>query len=195
MGLRAQDSFSGEIASLGHRALTEVSVLRLAPYSDTSLLQVFISSHTFGAAFCLPVDYLGVGYDSIKGNPIGDPDMMVDPGLRSPILKFRFAQDTDGVTNDLEHLQPIGAFTRPFAACRQSETVSELDSLADYQKELSVDASLRGGDMLGLNSFSGSSGYKQFAQQTSHKQAKSFMLKTYCLRYEAGIAQNASFKW
>ncbi|PHJ15238.1 mac perforin domain-containing protein [Cystoisospora suis] len=120
---------------------------------------------------------------------------MMDPGLRSPILKFTFVQGMDGVTNDLEYLQPIGAFTRPFAACRQSETVSELDSLTDYQKELGSDASLNSGDMLGLNSFSGSAGYQQFAQQTNRKQTKTFMLKTYCLRYEAGIAQNASFKW
>ncbi|CBZ53706.1 MAC/Perforin domain containing protein, related [Neospora caninum Liverpool] len=140
-------------------------------------------------------NFLGVGYDSIKGNPIGDPDMMVDPGLRSPIIVFSFEQDQDGVTNDLNFLQPLGAYTRPFAACRQSENVSELDTLSDYQKELSVDASLQGGDPLGINSFSGSTGYKEFARDVSSKSNKSFMLKTYCIRYEAGIAQTDSFKW
>ncbi|KEP66954.1 UNVERIFIED_CONTAM: MAC/Perforin domain-containing protein [Hammondia hammondi] len=140
-------------------------------------------------------NFLGVGYDSIKGNPIGDPDMMVDPGLRSPIIVFAFQQDPDGVTNDLNYLQPLGAFTRPFSACRQSENVSELDTLSDYQKELSVDAALHGGDSLGINSFSGSTGYKEFAQDVSSKANKSFMLKTYCIRYEAGLAQTDSFKW
>nr|PIM01377.1 MAC/Perforin domain-containing protein [Toxoplasma gondii COUG] len=140
-------------------------------------------------------NFLGVGYDSIKGNPIGDPDMMVDPGLRSPIIVFSFQQDPDGVTNDLNYLQPLGAFTRPFSACRQSENVNELDTLSDYQKVLSVDAALHGGDSLGINSFSGSTGYKEFAQDVSSKANKSFMLKTYCIRYEAGLAQTDSFKW
>ncbi|PFH31084.1 MAC/Perforin domain-containing protein [Besnoitia besnoiti] len=140
-------------------------------------------------------NFLGIGYDSIKGNPIGDPEMMVDPGLRSPIIVFSFKQDENGVTNDLNYLQPLGAYTRPFSACRQSETVNELDTLADYQSQLSVDASLQGGDLLGVNSFSGSAGYNQFARDISSKETKAFMIKTYCIRYEAGIAQTESFKW
>ena len=31
------------------------------------------------------VDYLGVGYDIIRGNPSGDGELMLDPGFRQPV--------------------------------------------------------------------------------------------------------------
>ncbi|PFH34483.1 perforin-like protein PLP1 [Besnoitia besnoiti] len=141
------------------------------------------------------INYVGVGYDSIKGNPIGDPNSMGDPGLRAPIIRFSYAQNEDGVSNDLTVLQPIGGYVRPYVACKQSETVTELSTLSDYQKELSVDGSLQGGDPIGMNSFSASAGYRQFAKEVAKRDTRTYMLKTYCMRYEAGIAQTDQFKW
>nr|CEL66281.1 TPA: MAC/Perforin domain-containing protein [Neospora caninum Liverpool] len=141
------------------------------------------------------INYLGAGYDHVRGNPIGDPSSMGDPGLRPPVLRFSYAQNEDGVSNDLTVLQPIGGYVRPYVACKQSETVSELSTLNDYQNELSVDASLQGGDPIGLNSFSASAGYREFAKEVSKKDTKTYMLRTYCMRYEAGIAQGDQFKW
>lgn len=131
----------------------------------------------------------------MKGNPIGDVSTMGDPGLRAPAVRFSFAQTEDGVSNDLTVLQPIGGYVRPFVACKQSETVSELSTLSDYQRELFADASLQGGDAIGMNSFSASLGYKEFAKQAAKKDSKTFMLKTYCMRYEAGMAQTDNFRW
>ncbi|KFG61774.1 perforin-like protein PLP1 [Toxoplasma gondii RUB] len=141
------------------------------------------------------INYLGAGYDHVRGNPVGDPSSMGDPGIRPPVLRFTYAQNEDGVSNDLTVLQPLGGYVRQYVACRQSETISELSNLSDYQNELSVDASLQGGDPIGLNSFSASTGYRDFAKEVSKKDTRTYMLKNYCMRYEAGVAQSNHFKW
>ncbi|KAL8446614.1 hypothetical protein Emag_004721 [Eimeria magna] len=139
--------------------------------------------------------YVGIGYDSVKGNPLGDPDFMGDPGLRSPIIRFTFVQDSEGVTSDLTELQPLGAYSRPFVACKQSENLSEVATISDYVRELEADAQLAGGDALGLYSFSASASYRDVAKKAVQRNSKTFLLKTYCLRYEAGLAQTESFNW
>lgn len=144
---------------------------------------------------CSSADYLGIGYDVVKGNPLGDPNLMGDPGLRSPIIRFYFSQDEEGVTSDLTALQPRGAYSRPFVACKQSEDLSEVATISDYVKELEADASLVGGDVVGLNSFSASAAYKELAKKAVKRNTRTFFLKTYCLRYEAGLAQTESFNW
>lgn len=136
--------------------------------------------------------YLGSGYDIVNGNPIGDPDSMVDPGYRDPVVKLTWRKNDEGVTNDLKTLQPLEGWVRPEVSCKQSETVEELNTLSDYQNKLSTDASLN----VGRNpffSFSGSAGYKLFAHTIANKNKKSFMLRTYCIRYVAGLYR--SLKW
>ena len=32
------------------------------------------------------VDYLGIGYNLIEGNPEGDPMTQIDPGFRAPVI-------------------------------------------------------------------------------------------------------------
>lgn len=120
---------------------------------------------------------------------------MGDPGLRSPIIRFYYTQDSDGVSNDLKELQPLGAYSRPFVACKQSESLSEIATISDYVEELSTDAALSGGDAVGLYSFSASVGYKSLATKAMKKKTRTFILKTYCLRFEAGLAQNEDFNW
>ncbi|XP_026190815.1 uncharacterized protein LOC34622212 [Cyclospora cayetanensis] len=140
-------------------------------------------------------NYLGIGYDAIKGNPLGDPNLMGDPGLRSPIIRFYFQPDAEGVSSDLSELQPRGAYSRPFVACKQSENLTEVATISDYVKELETDAALAGGDAVGLNSFSASAAYTELAKKAVKKKTRTFLLKTYCLRYEAGLAQTDSFNW
>lgn len=126
---------------------------------------------------------------------MGDPNLMGDPGLRSPIIRFDYAQDEDGVSSDLRELQPRGAYSRAFVACKQSEKLSEIASVSDYARELEADASLSGGDSLGVYSFSASTAYKEVAKKTVQRNTRTFMLKTYCLRYESGLAQTENFNW
>ncbi|CDJ40988.1 membrane-attack complex / perforin domain-containing protein, putative [Eimeria tenella] len=120
---------------------------------------------------------------------------MGDPGLRFPIIQFTFLQDAEGVSRDLKELQPLGAYSRPFVACKQSETLSEVATLADYLQELAADAAVAAGDTLGFNAFSASAAYREQARKTVQKKSRTFILKTYCLRYEAGLAQSDDFSW
>lgn len=36
------------------------------------------------------VDYLGMGYDVVYGNPSGDTDFMLDPGFREPVRVMKY---------------------------------------------------------------------------------------------------------
>ncbi|KAL8453628.1 hypothetical protein Emed_000763 [Eimeria media] len=158
---------------------------------ETSIQSLYNRAQTVSPSF----NYVGIGYDSVKGNPLGDPNFMGDPGLRSPIIRFTFVQDEEGVTSDLTELQPLGAYSRPFVACKQSENLSEVATISDYVRELEADAQLAGGDALGLYSFSASASYRDVAKKAVKRNSKTFLLKTYCLRYEAGLAQTESFNW
>ncbi|KAL8271101.1 hypothetical protein Esti_004955 [Eimeria stiedai] len=158
---------------------------------ETSVQSLYNRAQTVSPSF----NYVGIGYDSVRGNPLGDPNLMGDPGLRSPIIRFKFVQDEEGVTSDLTELQPLGAYSRPYVACKQSENLSEVATISDYVRELEADAQLAGGDALGLYSFSASAFYKDVARKALKRNSKTFLLKTYCLRYEAGLAQTESFNW
>ncbi|KAL8434726.1 hypothetical protein ACSSS7_002971 [Eimeria intestinalis] len=158
---------------------------------ETTIQNLYNRAQTVSPSF----NYVGIGYDSVKGNPLGDPNFMGDPGLRSPIIRFTFVQDEEGVTSDLTELQPLGAYSRPFVACKQSENLSEVATISDYVRELEADAQLAGGDALGLYSFSASASYRDVAKKAVRRNSKTFLLKTYCLRYEAGLAQTESFNW
>ena len=68
-------------------------------------------------------EYLGVGYDVLFGNPMGDPVQMNDPGYKLPIVKFAWTLGPEGLTGDLSHLQPLGVNIRRYRSCHQSSTV------------------------------------------------------------------------
>ncbi|PHJ16586.1 perforin-like protein plp1 [Cystoisospora suis] len=139
------------------------------------------------------LDFLGTGYDALKGNPIGDPETSVDPGYRKPVVRFGWSHDAYGVTNDLSLLQPRGGYVRPFVSCRQSQTAEEVSSMSDYEKQLDVDASVGGGNM--FVSFSASTSFRDMAKTFAQSDMKSFFIKTYCFRYEAGLANSPSINW
>ncbi|GFE55383.1 perforin PLP1, putative [Babesia ovis] len=129
--------------------------------------------------------YLGSGYDIIYGNPLGDPVIMVDPGYRHPVLKLDWTEkyyNHDGANMK----EPRGGWIRPELSCRQAESVDHINTMEDYKKELAVDAKL-GAEMPLYFSFSASAGYKNMVRTLSTNETKSYILKTYCLRYVAGI--------
>ncbi|GIX65767.1 MAC/perforin domain containing protein [Babesia caballi] len=129
--------------------------------------------------------YLGSGYDIVFGNPLGDPVIMVDPGYRNPVLKLDWSEDYHN--HDGANLkEPRGGWIRPEMSCRQAESVEHVNSIDDYKKELSVDAKLSV-DMPFYFSFSASSGYKNFVKTMSANTMKNYIIKTYCLRYVAGV--------
>ncbi|KAK1441759.1 hypothetical protein BgAZ_500910 [Babesia gibsoni] len=137
------------------------------------------------AGLAAAIRYLGSGYDIVFGNPLGDPTIMVDPGYRHPVLKLDWTEEFhnhDG-TNIKE---PRGTWIRPELSCRQAESVDHVNTVEDYKKELSVDAQMSA-DIPFYFSFSASTGYKNFVKTVAANVTKSYILKTYCLRYVAGV--------
>ncbi|XP_026190325.1 uncharacterized protein LOC113146615 [Cyclospora cayetanensis] len=132
------------------------------------------------------IGFLGSGYDMVMGNPLGDEHSPGDPGFRAPVIAFDWGHDREGVSSDLTTLQPKGAFIRPYVSCQKAENVEEIESLKDYVTDLAADAST---DVsVPFLPFSGSFNFRLLADESQRKQTKTFMMRAYCFRYEAGLA-------
>ncbi|EEH59256.1 uncharacterized protein MICPUCDRAFT_11783, partial [Micromonas pusilla CCMP1545] len=70
------------------------------------------------------IDFLGIGYDLLNGNPHGDVDTPIDPGFRAPVVSLTYCEgdDTQCATRDLRDLQPIEGWDLPEFACTQAES-------------------------------------------------------------------------
>ena len=90
------------------------------------------------------VDYLGVGYDLLRGNPEGDKDTFVDPGFRLPVIELEWKQSDPHLSRDYQNLQPIGGWAMPETSCNQAQSSKTASSVEDYQSELAVAASVSG---------------------------------------------------
>ncbi|CRG99444.1 membrane attack complex, putative [Plasmodium relictum] len=138
-------------------------------------------------------EYLGVGYDFIFGNPIGDPFLKVDPGYRDSIIKLTYPKSDIDYPDGYLNINPNGSYVRNEISCNRSENESEISSMSEYTKELSVDASI--GASYGLfGSFSASTGYKSVSNTISKKKFRMFMLKSYCFKYMASLSQYSQWK-
>ncbi|SBT71006.1 perforin-like protein 3 [Plasmodium malariae] len=138
-------------------------------------------------------EYLGVGYDFIFGNPIGDPFLKVDPGYRDTIIKLTYPKSDEDYPDSYTNINPNGSYVRNEISCNRSENESEISSMNEYTKELSVDASI--GASYGLfGSFSASTGYKSTSNTISKKKFRMFILKSYCFKYVASLSQYAQWK-
>lgn len=138
-------------------------------------------------------EYLGVGYDFIFGNPIGDPFLKVDPGYRDSIIKLTYPKSDEDYPDNYMNINPNGSFVRNEISCNRSEKESEISTMSEYTKELSVDASI--GASYGLfGSFSASTGYKSVSNTISKNKFRMFMLKSYCFKYVASLSQYSQWK-
>jgi len=91
------------------------------------------------------IDYLGTGYDILKGNPDGDQDTKIDPGFRRPVVYLTWEQDNKDLTRDMQFLQPREGWAMPETSCNMATTSSESSSMDEYTSELSVAAEVSGG--------------------------------------------------
>ncbi|VWU50562.1 perforin-like protein 3, putative [Hepatocystis sp. ex Piliocolobus tephrosceles] len=138
-------------------------------------------------------EYLGVGYDIIFGNPIGDPFLKVDPGYRDSIIKLTYPKNDEDYPESYTNVNPNGSYVRDEISCNRSEHDSEITSMKDYSKELSVDASISASYAFAA-SFSASAGYQDTFNSISKNKTKIFMLKSYCFKYVAFLSQYAQWK-
>ncbi|KAA0162852.1 hypothetical protein FNF31_03115 [Cafeteria roenbergensis] len=142
------------------------------------------------------VDYLGVGYDLIRGNPDGDPETQLDPGFRNSVVELVWDQSNEHLSRDMRYLQPVGGFAFPEYSCHMSSSSRELSTESDYQSSLQVDASVQGGYGVGgfSGSFSASAGFGEFARDVASKGSERFELVSYCLQFVAGFNKGADTK-
>lgn len=64
--------------------------------------------------------------------------------------------------------------------------VEEIENLKEYVADLAADVAADG--VLPYMPFSGSFNFRQMADEALHKQTKTFLMRAYCFRYEAGLA-------
>lgn len=83
------------------------------------------------------VDYLGIGYDPIFGNPSeGEGPTMIDPGFRQPVIQMVF----DALRSSAGFQEPWGVSLKQAPICVHAETAQEITTLTSYQQALALDA-------------------------------------------------------
>ncbi|CRG98574.1 perforin-like protein 1, putative [Plasmodium relictum] len=137
--------------------------------------------------------FVGIGYDLLFGNPLGEADSLTDPGYRAQIYLMEWALSDEGVANDLVTLQPLNGWIRKESACSRIESINECSSVSDYSKTLSAEAKVEGG-YIGLASFSASAGYKRFINEVSKRSKKTYFIKSNCIKYTIGLPPYVEWK-
>jgi hypothetical protein len=77
-------------------------------------------------------DFLGFGYNFMRGNPDGDPKTKLDPGFRLPIVRLEWCQVAECATRDGRHLQPKGGYAIPVIACNHATKASTNSRAGEY---------------------------------------------------------------
>ena len=75
------------------------------------------------------VDYLGLGYDMVFGNPQGDPILQIDPGFKVPAAKVSW--DGSHLTGDWASLAPQNGYQYSETSCSRASSATEIDSMSD----------------------------------------------------------------
>jgi hypothetical protein len=135
------------------------------------------------------MDYLGIGYDLLKGNPDGADDTKIDPGFRLPVVYLTWDQGDAYLSRDMANLQPKEGWALPETSCNMASAASESSTMSDYTSELEVAASVSAGydGVGGSASFSASAGYQSFASNVVNKEGSQYSLRSYCVKYKAGL--------
>jgi len=126
------------------------------------------------------VDYAFLGYDLVKGYPNA---MGSDPGFTFPIFTADYSEYE--LTADRRYLVPRGLVLFPDVSCMVSFTSSVSETTREFERELSVSASVSAGGW-GIQ-FSASAGYQQAAKEISNKQYVYVVSKATCNYYQSKI--------
>jgi hypothetical protein len=80
------------------------------------------------------LEYLGIGYNAITGNPRGTESSNIDPGFRASVIKL--INDQDVRTVDTRYTVPLGTELRYITSCEYSSEAVQVSSSATYQRQL-----------------------------------------------------------
>lgn len=137
------------------------------------------------------IEYLGLGYDAMKGNPEGDSRFSgADPGFREPVIELVY--DTNSRSRDSAFLIPKGSYVAQEHACQNTETSLSTSTLSDYAESLEKDATIKGTYLPGKFSFSNA--YNEFNREVSSQKRERFKLVSYCIRAQVGFFRAANLE-
>lgn len=150
------------------------------------------------------IDYLGMGYNHIIGDPWGDEVLSLDPGFTYPVVSLSFTQERAML--DGSYLQPLEGWAVPTYSCYHSETSERISDRTDLQtsseeimeRDVSWDAdfnfefsygmhSLAGGIGRG-HSFSSSSRMQKTQRVNEQKEMSEFYALGVCTVYRAALS-------
>lgn len=139
---------------------------------------------------CIRTEYLGCGYDILYGNPLVDYGSLVDPGYRNPIISFTLVQQNNKARKELKSAKIPGAWVRPLVSCKRSSENTIIENMSDYQKALSLDASVGTGSIDESVKFSLSSGYAESNGLHLSTNKVLSIQRNYCFLLEAALPIN-----
>lgn len=131
------------------------------------------------------VDYAFLGYNILNGFPMAAGH---DPGFTYPIFKADYSDG--GQTADCRYSVPRGLVIVPDVSCITSFSSTTVHNRYDYDKALSVSASVSGGGW-GV-SFSASAGYKQTSSEIVTGESVFILSTANCHYYFSKIISDRS---
>lgn len=148
------------------------------------------------------LEYLGIGYDIVHGNPRGSDVSQLDPGFRHPVIKL-VQVDTE-VTTDQKFAVPLGTTAKYTSSCSYDPESVEISSNRDFrsslQREVMTDSSssssVEGGFKSGFAvinaleeklSFSQSAKFKKFHETNIKTNSVSFEARVICSEFEVSF--------
>lgn len=147
---------------------------------------VYMPTHQVGEMQAYPgIDYLGIGYDLIRGNPRGNPQDMLDPGFRQPVRTADYTENW--LTRDGKYRTPTGSYALPLKSCSRSQQYKNVASKESYAFSLAIDVALTASyEGWGTSTaFSASLGYKEASNQATFGESYRFDSESYCNKYFA----------
>lgn len=141
----------------------------------------------------LGLEYLGAGYDLIKGNPLGDTITLLDPGFRANIIQMHWIKDQESISSSMKYIQAKGSWIRSYVSCHKGDSITEVGSEDAIKRSLTADASVSSELPGDTAKFAASAGFNSLKNAEKKKGHKSYVSKSYCFNYVAGIP--TSLKW
>jgi len=131
------------------------------------------------------IDFLGIGYDIVRGNPRGGEKNLIDPGFRQPVVDL----EIQGQARDLRSGIPKHGYTWPENTCEMASETSMQKTSTDYASELAVDASLGVGydGAAASVAFQASYGMQSFKREIEDKESETYSMASYCLERMYGL--------
>ncbi|KAM7438653.1 hypothetical protein ABFA07_011865 [Porites harrisoni] len=171
-------------------------------FMEASVLTSLVDlSNAYGQEPPKGLQFLGVGYNLLKGNPEGG-DLSnggIDPGLLFTRKVFKLSYDTNKLSVGQQYMIPDQVSFAPRSSCVTTTKKEVISGSKSYQKKLAVDVSANGGyesDLWNV-AFTLSSNFEKMTKETSTYNNVFYEEKSVCnrgrARYQLDLAPIKKF--